>query len=732
MKNTVKKSGDFARIKFLSIDVIIFLVLLLGTWFFLLTKANNSLYLDDAMITMHCVKNALSGNGLVFNTGERVMAYSNPGYVIPLFTLGKLGISPIAGAYIIFLASSMGLALALGGIMNKAGVRELGPLVCLVLFHSQEFWHSVKGMETSLMIFLGCLAFWLLSENRPKAGAIFAGWAGLCRPDAVVIPMVFIIFLVYSFIRTAKKKEKQKYLIAGGIIVGIGFFWVLFSLFYYGSILPNTVSAKKLQLLIGVRTLWQSIWQRYVPQNPFWCILAIPSIFVFTRKKTRNIGFLLCWGIANIILLLLGRAPYYHWYLIPFIFSLLSLGFLGVVIFIKQKVPEKAKRWISPGIAMIIMILSLIRTDPGGIKGSINPQTAGFKSAPIEYIARHSKKGDIVATGDVGFCGYYSNLYVLDTQGLLQKEVHPFLERGDNLGIFQKWRPQWIFKLFSFNDARSLYLNYSKVDKDFRNMVFHIRKWEPEEIWNSSPDLRKSVEKGERIVFMDWPRIARDFGEMKQFILSRNPGMPPPITAQSGTMEGLIELGAVRIFFPGFRWDIYKRRIHTEQVLSALREKYDPDKKGSLGLTAWRADQLRSWENIPVNGLKLCFPEDPNKRYWETKNRDPFIIYNNRTPKYPVRGLLIKYSIESPATAWRPSKIFFSVPSDKAFTEKRGIPLVLQNDGKTHVAYYDLSDAPLPPKGERIANLRWDPVSLYIGPRVRLYFIIFCGESPSD
>ena len=63
-----------------SISPVCFVVLAMGAFAYLFTLS--AWFCDDAFITIRCVKQWLSGNGIGFNPNERVMAFTHPSWFL--------------------------------------------------------------------------------------------------------------------------------------------------------------------------------------------------------------------------------------------------------------------------------------------------------------------------------------------------------------------------------------------------------------------------------------------------------------------------------------------------------------------------------------------------------------------------------------------------------------------------------------------------------------------------
>jgi hypothetical protein len=150
------------------------------------SRAANHIYLDDSFITLRYVRNVITGNGFIFNPGEKVMGYSNPGYAVFLILLALSRLPLVHLVNWSFLVAGVLLVLALGAFFRKVRAPQLGPLVCL-FFITDPLWTSLKGMETSLFVLLATVTLVLLLHRRFVLGSATAAWATLCRPDAVVV-----------------------------------------------------------------------------------------------------------------------------------------------------------------------------------------------------------------------------------------------------------------------------------------------------------------------------------------------------------------------------------------------------------------------------------------------------------------------------------------------------------------------------------------------------------------
>jgi hypothetical protein len=246
---------------------------------------------DDAYITFRYTRNILSGNGFLYNPGERVLGTTTPLYA-GLLALAAL---PAGSAQAPFPLLAMGInALADG-------------LTCVLLFHlgrrlgfpwaglgAALAWaiapfsvtFAIGGLETSVyVLLLVALAYAHLRERHVPA-AFLAALALLTRPDALLLIGPLALDRAWQIIRPATRaasspplphrgqatldedqslpsstssripflKENPKSL----LIEALAFFvpaatWAALSIAYFGSPIPHSITAKS----VAYRLRWE-------------------------------------------------------------------------------------------------------------------------------------------------------------------------------------------------------------------------------------------------------------------------------------------------------------------------------------------------------------------------------------------------------------------------------------------------------------------------------------------
>lgn len=203
------------------------------------TVMRNAWLSDDVLITFRYLYNWLHGYGLVWNTPERVQAFTHPAW---LFAMAP-GYALSGAAYLTVLITSLAcLLLSLRQIWRIAA--QPGQAVALVLILlSSRSWvdFSSSGLENPLshLLILLFIGTWLRKDSAFRAFklSLIASLLLLNRLDfALLLAPALLQVLGQDFSwRTLKQ------MLLGGLPL---LFWELFSLIYYGFFLPNTYYAK--------------------------------------------------------------------------------------------------------------------------------------------------------------------------------------------------------------------------------------------------------------------------------------------------------------------------------------------------------------------------------------------------------------------------------------------------------------------------------------------------------
>jgi len=239
---------------------------------------------EDAFITFRVVDNALSGLGLVWNPGERVQVYTHPLWMMLLLagraaTRAPLFWIALALSYFLFLLT-LGLAI---GVIRGRGWKAWVPLAALLL--SKAFIdYGSSGLENPLWYALVCAAVWvwlrMAGRSQTLCLSLITSALFLTRPDAWL--------LVAPALAVNTIRSRNWAMALAGAIPAI--LWVAFSLFYYGSPVPNTALAKVgtgLTVAQNAVQAWHYLTWSIDQDKMTVVLIVLGSLAGMARRETR-------------------------------------------------------------------------------------------------------------------------------------------------------------------------------------------------------------------------------------------------------------------------------------------------------------------------------------------------------------------------------------------------------------------------------------------------------------
>lgn len=208
----------------------------------------NAWIAEDAFINFRVIDNFLSGQGFVWNVGERVQVFTSPLWM--LLTTGAIGITGEFFYTTIFL--SLGLtALTLCNLyLASLRITAVFLILATILLLTRCFVdYSSSGLETPLVALTlsTFVCLWCRIERGAKQTLVLTLVASLCvitRHDSLLLTAPFLVSHVLQCIRSDSGSSwfDQAKQVLMGVTPLVA--WSAFALIYYGSPLPNTANAK--------------------------------------------------------------------------------------------------------------------------------------------------------------------------------------------------------------------------------------------------------------------------------------------------------------------------------------------------------------------------------------------------------------------------------------------------------------------------------------------------------
>jgi arabinofuranosyltransferase len=405
--------------------------------------------IDDAFITFRYARNLLSGSGFVFNAGQHVLGTTTPLYTILLAALAAItrsGNYPWLALLVNALADAATclLLIVLGEKLTGRRIVGLGAAI-LWAIAPMSVTFAIGGMETSVFVLLLVATAYCYVTGRSRLAAVLGGLLVLTRPDGILLVAPMALDLLVRRLRARQFPVAEALLFLATVLP-----WTAFATLYFGSPIPHSILAKTLAYRVdrvdGLVRLLQhygtpffedGFLGRFWPLAGFVLYLAL-SLFgglAALRRDSRAWPIVLfpwlyftAYAAAGILI--------FRWYLappLPFYFLLILAGLDKLLSDLTagargRALAQRLDPLLVPLGAFLFLSIGAWTLQPDHGPPEPAPQMAWHK-LELYYaqvggaLAPRLKAGNVVAAGDVGALGYYSNARILDTVGLMSPEA---------------------------------------------------------------------------------------------------------------------------------------------------------------------------------------------------------------------------------------------------------------------------------------------------------------------
>lgn len=414
--------------KFLT-PVALIIIVLAGSFIFI------NVTQDDPFISFRYASNLAHGNGLVFNTGERVEGFSNPLWTLLMAFIIYFLPSDSHPLTILWIAKLIGILLTLASLIllyisEKARYPEQIPFasIFIALNPCVLVW-SVGGLETPLVyLLISIIIYDHILKKHSIFSAIAAGLLAITRPEMPFFVLAYFLFRLKALRNTPVAAWKQAFLALAPMII-----YTAFRMIYYSDIFPNTAYAKApfqdwgfafWYLVKGFRQFF--FWWFMLPifllglVAPYRIETRLPIafaisylLFVFAAggdwmpgsRFFVHIAPLLAWITAD------GFHRLAHLFKIreSLLFGLFTLPFMifGMLFSIDVAMREKDRR-ISPWPWESLSISS--------------PVYPHYWRMAV-WIKENIPSESFLATGEAGLIPYVGNVQIVDCMGLMDRHI---------------------------------------------------------------------------------------------------------------------------------------------------------------------------------------------------------------------------------------------------------------------------------------------------------------------
>lgn len=421
--------------------------------------------IDDSYITYRYSRNILAGNGFVFNSGEHVLGTTTPLYTLLLVLLaipfgGMNANFPLLSYFLNALidGATCLLLYQFGKKMHSSLLGTATALAFALAPYSVTF--SIGGLETSLYVFLLVAVGYTYISEYFEWSAFLAALALLTRPDALILILPLMIdYLMQTYQRLRgdhgfwHKEEIKKRLKRVAFLFAIPcLIWYSFAYLYFGSLFPNSITAKAIVYRLPENSALVRLIQHYA--TPFsedkifgkWGIAAglflYPSLAWFGGlqliRKTQRSLVLVLFPWLHFLIFAIANPLIFRWYLTPPLpFYFLSI-LTGTLTFWEQllrgfsRLNARLTSWTPSAQIFFTIFIPTLFTFPAW---HLHPDHGQDRLAPemayIQLELHYEKAADFlkahssiplpqitIAAGDVGVLGYRTNARILDTVGL--------------------------------------------------------------------------------------------------------------------------------------------------------------------------------------------------------------------------------------------------------------------------------------------------------------------------
>lgn len=252
---------------------------------------------DDAMISMRYAYNLAHGHGLVWNVGDRVQGYTNPGWTLVMAAVHLLGL-PLRLNSLCLLAINVGLHAGLALYVFFCVRQKLGSLAAaiaalLVGYNLPLLAWTVAGFETSLqalLVTVALLRFLPIGNDEASRPAklhwavLLTGLTTIVRPDgAVLFAAVAAVSLGLIYFCPADRDSGRRQAIRFWAMLFISALLIV-GMFaaqkhYYGDWAPNTFRLKATGAAPDIRRI-AKYWIRFVVSDAQGIYLLCAGVYL--------------------------------------------------------------------------------------------------------------------------------------------------------------------------------------------------------------------------------------------------------------------------------------------------------------------------------------------------------------------------------------------------------------------------------------------------------------------
>ncbi|XOV89496.1 MAG: hypothetical protein ACFHX7_06325 [Pseudomonadota bacterium] len=570
---------------------------------------------DDSYIVYRIVDNILSGHGWVYNLDERYNASTSVLNTLLIALVGFFtgdipGAAHVLGSIAIFVAALLtydliktdyGMPLAVAAALLVSG-----------LLSGNETW----GLEPNLFAALILLFVWL--ESKRLNTWYLLGFIFLARPDGLLL---FAFKGLLEMVRTRNLPVRGP-LQSLAVVAP----WLLFSLAYFGQLMPETLGNKMWQGDSGFwgrgNIYYQGLTAHILALGslliPIVCLSLLGFLVAIWQKST--LVYLFLFAVLQQLFYVAINVPAYHWYFATFDLALLLAVINGTCWLLSWEVRFNSHLLRYAALAFVVMFgieraVTVLQADLR------DPRDLAYKALSARLDADKAPPGMLAAL-EVGTIGFFQDRKIIDMVSLTSE--NPEFISGIHVDLFYEIAPKivvvhnpvWPMEEAVYYDPRfdALYELGGQVDAAVSTRYFLRRTDDPQQIADLTeqavvpPDLLQVPFPGfsstqacvldglngtqiQRETTVQWRRSLEGVSVMlRGWMFDAIPGQQPPISV------GWVDEDAGQIYFTQAirvkRLDVAAAHGSPFYADSGFQRRVDLDQlpNGRYQLAAYHAD----------------------------------------------------------------------------------------------------------------------------------------------
>lgn len=432
---------------------------------------------EDAFITWRVAQNLLDYGVIGFNGDTKISASTTHLYVFVSYIFNLIFgkehfIEPL---------------LTFNSILFTIGTLFLSHLLLKNSWHKAIFIFligilppaikiSILGMEYGILFFLEMsLLYYGFNKGKKWVLTLLPILIMFTRIDTVIfLGIVFLVDLFWN------KKIRWNYILGG--ILGL-FSTVAFNWFYFGEIVNNTITAKKL-LYEQQFTFAQNVEYFLVSFGNFWGMLKVPGnfnpftiivlifellcfIYLIRQREKRNyfLWMIFIFGWTKQIIFISQKSLFDWYYWVPQL-----LLFVPVLIFVLEQ-KEKRKLWLSLFVMFYIVPMLAFQTIHAIATG--NGEWNYRRNIGLFLNTYEKDKKQWILLEPAGYIPYFSGLKTIDEVGLVDKQIQEEIKKDKPnywINTVKNRKPKYLLSYQNLYEGKNgeYYQAHYKLLKEFR------------------------------------------------------------------------------------------------------------------------------------------------------------------------------------------------------------------------------------------------------------------------